>query len=178
MTEFMQLIIDSDWIHNSEISKLCAGKTPQLVKQEAQAMLETVIRLYFARHNFEFYDPWVAFALTITGNIAVNNLAESSGNDARIVNGYRSTLILSAQGLNKQSPNYHISTLLAIQLEKAMKSEELKLVQTYTKASRVAEIDRALIEEHAYSQWPIPGMAGFREDPERVKLVNLLNYHH
>jgi hypothetical protein len=38
-------------------------------------MFETVIHLYYARYNFEFYDPWVAFALTAIGNMVVADLA-------------------------------------------------------------------------------------------------------
>ncbi|KAH7153889.1 hypothetical protein DER46DRAFT_637986 [Fusarium sp. MPI-SDFR-AT-0072] len=156
-----------------QILAACSGKTPETVLNEAKIMLETIMRLYYTRHNFEFYDPWIAFALTAIGNAVVADLAEGGDNDTQITAGYRSTLSLAAQGLSKQARNYHVSRLLAIKLQKAMKPEDLQLVQTHAVAVHMDD-EQVLIAEHSDSLWPIPGLATMNEDPERTKLKNLI----
>jgi len=144
------------------------------ILHEAKIMLETVMRLYYARHSFDFYDPWIAFALTAVGNGVIADLATGSSTNTRIVNGYRSTLILCAIGLNKQGLNYYISMLLAIQLRRAMKPEDLGLLKMHATDTHIEDEDQALVAEHAHSQWPVPGMAMINEDPEGARLRNLV----
>ncbi|KAF6518003.1 hypothetical protein HZS61_002081 [Fusarium oxysporum f. sp. conglutinans] len=171
---FMQIVLKSEHKESPQILAVCSGKAPETVLNEAKIMLETIMRLYYTRHNFEFYDPWIAFALTAIGNAVVADLAEGSDNDPQITAGYRSTLILAAQGLSKQARNYHVSRLLAIQLQKAMKPEDLQLVQTHAMAAYMEDDEQALIAEHSDSLWPIPGLAVMTEDPERTRLKNLI----
>ncbi|RBR26067.1 uncharacterized protein FIESC28_01095 [Fusarium coffeatum] len=171
---FTEVIIKSEYAGSPDILHLHAGKAPMTVLNEAKIMLETVIRLYYARHDFNFYDPWVAFALIAIGNMVIGDLAAASSHDPDIASGYRSTLVLAAQGLNKQGLNYHISRLLAIQLQKAMDPKDLQLVQTHTTAAYIGEDEQALIVEHSHSHWPIPGMARIDEDPEKKRLKNLI----
>ncbi|KAF9771649.1 hypothetical protein IL306_010705 [Fusarium sp. DS 682] len=170
---FMQVIMKSNHQHNPQLLDACSGKTPEAVFHEAKIMLETIMRLYYTRHNFEFYDPWIAFALTAIGNMVVADLAETS-DDPQITAGYRSTLILAAQGLNRQALNYHVSRLLAIQLQKAMKAEDLQLVQTHAMPAYMENDEQTLIAEHSNSLWPIPGLATIDEDPEKTRLKNLI----
>ncbi|RFN43191.1 zn2cys6 transcriptional regulator [Fusarium flagelliforme] len=171
---FTQLIVNSYGMNNSEILKLYGGKTIETVMNEAKVMLETVVRLYYARHNFEFYDPWMAFALTVLGNIIIADLANISTTDPRIASGYRSSLILAAQGLNKQGLNFHVSRLLAVQLQGAMDPMDLQLVQTHATAACIEEDEMALIVEQSHSLWPVPGMTGINEDPDKTRLKNLI----
>ncbi|KAG5788659.1 hypothetical protein H9Q69_012268 [Fusarium xylarioides] len=170
----MQIVLKSEHKDKPKILTACSGKAPETVLNEAKIMLETIMRLYYTRHNFEFYNPWIAFALTAIGNAVVADLAEGSDSDPQIKAGYRSTLILAAQGLGKQARNYHVSRLLAIQLQKAMKPEDLQLVQTHAVASQVKDDKQALIAEHSDSLWPIPGLAIINEDPEKTRLKNLI----
>ncbi|KAJ0142836.1 Uncharacterized protein HZ326_14355 [Fusarium oxysporum f. sp. albedinis] len=137
-------------------------------------MLETIMRLYYTRHNFGFYGPWIAFALTAIGNAVVADLAEGRDNEPQITAGYRSTLILAARGLSKQARNYYVSRLLAIQVQKALKPEDLQLVQTHVVAAYMADDEQALMAEHSDSLWQIPGLAIMNESPERTRLKNLI----
>ncbi|KAG7404647.1 Nitrogen assimilation transcription factor nit-4 [Fusarium oxysporum f. sp. rapae] len=170
---FMQIVLKSQHKDSPQILAACSGKAPETVLDEARIMLETIMRLYYTRHNFEFYNPWISFALTAICNAVVANLAEGGDNDPQITAGYRSTLIIAAQGLSKQARNYHVSRLLAIKLQKAMKPEDLQLVQTHAVAVHMDD-EQVLIAEHSDSLWPIPGLATMNEDPERTKLKNLV----
>ncbi|PVH99462.1 hypothetical protein DM02DRAFT_643005 [Periconia macrospinosa] len=168
----MKLIPESSSLDDPAILDICAGQTPTLAIYEASLLLETVVRLYYLRHSFDFYDPWVGFALTILGNTAIANLAAEADNGQHL-DSYRSTLILSTQGLKTQSAYYHLGTLLTIQLQSAMTPEDLQLVRTYVTAAGVNDHDQRLIAEHSHSQWPLPIIGG-NEDPEQVVLKNLV----
>ncbi|KAM0545829.1 hypothetical protein ACHAPJ_011156 [Fusarium lateritium] len=144
---FMQVLINSNYDDDITIRNLFGGKSLASVLDEAQIMLETVMRLYYIRHDFELYDPWISFALTVIGNMTITNLAKQSSSSSHTLAGYRSTLILSAQGLNKQSLNYHVGTLLSIQLQKAMDPGDSQLVQTHISAVRIDEDDQLYVAD-------------------------------
>ena len=169
----MKLVLAFDPAENPAVSDLCAGKTPQLVFDEANLVLETVMRLYYMRHSFEFFDPWLAFASIIIGNTAIANIAAGSSNESNILGSYRSALIMSAQCLNSQGLNFHLGTLLAIQLQSVMGSREMELVRTYVTAAGINNHDQELIAYHSHSQWPVPIIA-INENPEKVILKNLV----
>lgn len=147
----IKLIPTSSSLDDPVILDICAGQTPTFAIHEASLLLETVVRIYYLRHSFEFYDPWVAFALTILGNTAIANLA-AGADDEQNSESYQSTLILSAQGLETESAYYHLSTLLAVQLQSAMKPHDLQLVRTYVTAADVNDHDQGLIAQHSHSQ--------------------------
>ena len=71
----MQLTIKLNNLDNAKVLNLCAGKTPQLVLNASKIMLDTLIRLYYARHSFEFYDPWIALASSTISNMVIADLA-------------------------------------------------------------------------------------------------------
>lgn len=123
---------------------------------EAKVMLETIMRLYYMRHGFEIHDPWITASMAFIGNMAIDDLASNTANDAKILDYYRSTLILAAQGLKKQGNNYHVGTLVCIQIQNRMSPSDLQLVRTYISAAEANDTDQTLIAEHSHSEWPIP----------------------
>jgi hypothetical protein len=91
---------------------LPAQRTPKETVYEARVMLETILRLYYMRHGFQFHDPWVTSSMTFIGNIVIDDLAADTAHDLRSLDYYRSTLILAAQGLKKQGKHHHVGTLV------------------------------------------------------------------
>lgn len=172
--EIMTLIIDSECAQNPRILALFTRNTPQQMRTEAHIMIETIMRLYYARHNFEMYDPWIAFTLTIVGNTVVSELSHDASLDPTTAKSYQSTLILSAQGLYAQSQNCHMSRMLALQLELAMKPEQLRLVQTYSTTAIMDTSDLELIKQHTQSHWPVVNLNRFSRSKE-IELKDLVH---
>jgi hypothetical protein len=123
---------------------------------EAQVRLEAVMRLYYLRHSFELYDPWIIPSMVMLGNIAMDEIEANTGNETEALSFYRSTLILSAQSLESQARHCHIGALVSIQLQNRMTPGDLQLVRTYTKSADSNSSEQALIAQHSHSQWPIP----------------------
>ncbi|KAF4951505.1 hypothetical protein FSARC_12899 [Fusarium sarcochroum] len=112
---FAKSVIGASYDDDTRIQDLYAGKSFVSVLDEAQIMLEAVMRLYYIRHDFDLYDPSTSFALTVIGNMTVAYLAKGSSSSSSILAGYRYTLILSAQGLNKEGLNYYVGPFLSTQ---------------------------------------------------------------
>ena len=167
--DIIQLIVNADYLDYSQRVALCLDKPPETALREARFKLETVVCLYCARHKFDSYDPWLACALTIVGNTVAAEL-KTARSDHNMLTGYRSILILSAQGLAKQSAHYHNGMLLAVQLQGAMDAANLQLVRTYTTNASTSTSDQQMIRKHSLSNWPLPAMIALDEDPEKARL--------
>ena len=141
---------------------------------EAKVMLETIMRLYYMRHNFEMYDPWITSSMVIIGNMVIDHLASDTVNDAKTLSDHRSTLILSAQGLKYQAKTHHVGALVCIQLHSRMSPGDLQLVRTFVTAAGIDETDRELIAEHSHSHWPVPIANNNITSVEDIRLKNLV----
>ncbi len=68
-----------------------------VLANEATAHLETLIRLYFLRHGFESFDPFLVHPLNVLGFSALNRFNASPA--ASDVDAIRSTIVLAAKGM-------------------------------------------------------------------------------
>ncbi|KAH7561888.1 hypothetical protein BM1_02992 [Bipolaris maydis] len=109
-------------------------ETPYAIMRASEIMLESLIRLYYMRHSFVHYDPWLIPAITRLGNDANRLLEGGPGEDPANLDGYRPTIILCAKALESQAQNIHIATSLGIQLYSVIKPQTLQLIRTYVKA--------------------------------------------
>ncbi|KAL6704951.1 hypothetical protein ACN47E_007496 [Coniothyrium glycines] len=91
------------------------------VMTQADVQLETILRLYYARHSFQDYDSQLMMQLTYLGNVALKGRSHaddgSDSNSQETLEATRSTLALVLKGLYEQSRNYHIG-LSALQIMK------------------------------------------------------------
>ncbi|KAF2994990.1 hypothetical protein E8E13_004061 [Curvularia kusanoi] len=142
----MKLFKSATFSNEIEALHIDDKESPMLGLYKARVMLETITCLYYARHGFEFYDPWIAFDLTLVRNFAICDL-KIPGIDPGILAGSNSILILSAKGLASQGLNYH---------------------------NVIDESDKKSIAEHSHSQWPVPGLVAANEDPENSRLRVLI----
>ena len=168
----MKLILSSNIEDLSTLSTFKMGTISVKDLSEANMMLETLICIYYTRHSFELYDPWISFTLTIIGNAAVEKLATESS-DTSTLRIYRSLLVLSAHGLKTQGLYYPQAALLSAQLHGAIDPGDLQMVRTYVTAVEKEEENMDLVAQHSKSQWPLP-IIGLDEDPEKVRLGNLV----
>lgn len=168
----MQLL-DSSSHAISDTYALRMGKLPQAIIHENEAMLEFLVRIYYMRHGFDLFDPWIAVAMTMIGN-KCNALLQAHPNDARIhTDNYKATILLSAKAFESQARNFHVAASLGIQLQTVLKPDLLQLVRTYVKTTGIDKEDLELITQHPHSQWPIP-IIGLTDDPQKSRLRGLI----
>lgn len=172
MIALMQLLASSSNATTSACA-IALGKTPQAIICETEAMLEFLVRMYYMRHSFDLFDPWIAVAMTMLGNKGNALLQASPNSDRTTLDNYRSIILLSAKAFESQAQNFHVATSLGIQLQSIVKPDLLQLIRTYVKAADVDEEDQELITQHPHSQWPIP-IISLTDNPETSRLRELI----
>ena len=150
-----------------------AEDTPRAIMRFLEARLEFLMRLYYMRHSFAIYGPWLIYPMARLGNHANELLEGGSDEDPGNLDGYRSTIILCAKALESQAQNFHVANSLGIQLHSIVKPQMLQLLRTYVKAVDVEKLDEEMITNHPHSQWPIP-IINFGDDPERARVSHLI----
>ncbi|OAQ76307.1 C6 transcription factor [Purpureocillium lilacinum] len=132
--------------------------------------LETVARLYFVRHSFEFCDAFLLLFLSTLGMAALESLREAEG-DAAILRDVRSTLILSIKGLRDQGQHIHMAAATYRLLRSRLSPEDLSAVRGHAQWNPVDE-NEPLVAQHIQSEWPL-AILGRDGDPEASSLEAL-----
>jgi hypothetical protein len=132
--------------------------------------METLIRLYYAHHNVEIFDPYLMTFLLMLGNHVIEKLRQpaTSAHDAEL---YRSTLILCARGLHAQGKNAYVATMLYLMLRDSMETRDSALLQNYIHNEQGSNQD--YITMYNQSNYPVP-IIKINEDPRTVLLVDLV----
>lgn len=163
----MQLLIsgptENIWIHDHG-----SMKQPAAILCESEAKLETLMRLYYARHSFAAFNPWVVNAMTVIDNNAISALKAENDTAGNLID-HRSALVLAAKALESQSLNFYTATLCAVQLHGAARTQDLQMLRTYVRGAEHSLVNQATLAQHPSSRWPLPIIA-INEDPEQHRL--------
>lgn len=138
--------------------------------------LETLLRIYYLRHGFEFADAFVIQPLSL---MAFENLeklkADPYGPKSDAI---RSSLILAAKGLWDQGQSCYVSRttlhLLRTRIQQAELHEtELKTLDREVNIILEPNAAECLQIRNVRSRWP-PSLASLTEDPESQRLSALV----
>ena len=73
-------------------------KTPQQIVAEARAQFETLVRLYYLRHSFPYFDPLMVHFLSVFSFSSIDDLSQTNTDPERAEATY-SSIVLSAKGI-------------------------------------------------------------------------------
>ena len=150
------------------------GMTWQELIAQAKIRLETLLRLYYLRHSFEWYDPMLTYWLIFLGRLALERLKRDVKREgsAKATLAFRSTLILCAQGLHSQGQNFHIAALLYRAFRDRMDPDDRDFLNTHI-SSRDGDEDLTTMDEYIRSQWPSP-IVQMNEEPRQASFEILV----
>ncbi|KAJ1337548.1 DNA binding [Microdochium nivale] len=152
------------------------GYDPYLSREAALMRLETLLRMYYLRHGFEFADAFVIQPLSL---MAFENLeklkADPYGPKSDAI---RSSLILAAKGLWDQGQSCYVSRttlcLLRTRIQQAELHEtELKTLDREVNIVLKPDAAECLQIRNVRARWP-PSLASLTEDPESQRLSALV----
>jgi hypothetical protein len=109
-----------------------AGRVDADIIVQAYTRIETLVRLYYIRHNCETYDALLIFCFLHLGNRTLEMLRSDSVS-AKDLKSYHSTLMICAQGLHDQGRNSFLSSRLFFTLRDLMEPREKSLLMAYFK---------------------------------------------
>lgn len=156
---------DNSFEHDHIIGALAA---------EANAHLETLIRLYFLRHGFESFDPFLIHPLNVLGFSTMNKInSDLTSSDIDIT---RSTIVLTAKGMYDQGQNHYIGHVTLRFLKSSMRPEEIQLL---SQIAALEDVEEEVPERQMYeiqARWA-PSIIRVTDDPEAQRLSNLVKQY-
>ena len=134
--------------------------------------LETIIRLHFLRHSFEYYEGHLTGFLTTMCSIvmALCLAGREESPDAEVLEHRRSTLILCLQGLAAQGKHVHIAAVICRLLLDRQMPVDLDLLGAHIGTDLLE--DRSMLGQPVYSAFPLE--TATMDDADSSRLENLL----
>jgi hypothetical protein len=117
--------------------------------------LETVLRLYYLRHGFQYFDAIILVYMVALGSTAIEGIKTSPLSSQQ--NRFRSTLILCAKGIHDQGMNFHFGKFMFRLICNRMGPEDISLLNQCAKLEELDESE-SLKTEYIESEWPNPFM--------------------
>lgn len=141
----------------------------------AITQLETVIRLYFLRHSFEYYDGFLTLSLSSLANIVMERRRNSNSNswEPEASEHLKSTLVLCFKGLVEQAQCSYVSAVICKFLYEMQTPEDANLIRSYVDMSILH--DRSAFEHNVHSAFPIE--VGTADEPMTATLEDLMARH-
>ena len=153
-----------------------ASRSPATIVHNAKINLETIWRLYYLRHGFEFWNSLLLHYQVVLGYSALDNLVSKVGVSAEDTDASRSTLALTLKGLNEQGRHSHLGLALYRLLRRQMQSKDSRVLQGLVEVAEEDEDVVAQRESHIDTQYPV-NIASIAEDPEKYQMNNLASAH-
>ncbi|KAK7455397.1 C6 transcription factor [Colletotrichum acutatum] len=136
---------------------LAVNKGPDVALQHIVAngkkYLETLIRLYYLRHDYEAMDLFLVIPLVLIGYDCINAILEEKSG-YRIEN-LRSTLILVAKGLHCQRRNHYLAEALFRIVRGRMRPQEVALLRSSMTFDDNREEEKHGMVQAVRSRWPV-----------------------
>ncbi|KAI0593504.1 hypothetical protein F4775DRAFT_577668 [Biscogniauxia sp. FL1348] len=146
-------------------------RTPAKILWDAQAALETVIRLYYLRHGFDFLDYWILQPIISLANLRQQYMREHR--ESPLIKAMRSTVILCAKGLKDQGQSVYLSQALFRLVRAGMFQEDRDILSRYAKDDELEEF-KAQQAGRLRSVWPV-NIVSVADDPEKTRLTKLID---
>lgn len=150
------------------------GHITNILADEANAHLETLIRLYFLRHGFESFEPFLIHPLNVLGFSTINKI--NANPTSLDIDTTRSTIILAAKGMYDQGQSHYIGHVTLRFLRRSMRPEEMQLLGQVGIPEDVEDeaTQRQILEVRA--RWA-PSIIRITDDPEAQRLINLIKQY-
>ena len=155
----------------------------QQIVTQANAELESILRIYYLRHSFEAYDSTLMIFLAHLANLTLEPLKQLEQDPASVPSetskSLLSTLILCFHGLYEQSKSAYVAGIMLSILNKRLSVDARNTVGRYV-AIEEPDSDTDSIDEmnaeysQILSELVLPG-ASLSDDPKRWRLKNLMD---
>lgn len=136
----------------------------------ASIQFETVMRLYYLRHSFEYCDTYLTHSLNMLCNMVMESRASGcSSQHADASEHLRSTLVLSLKGLADQGRHIYITAVIFKLLCDRQTPDDLNLLGTYVGLDNLE--NRSTFEERVHSAYPLETSTANNPEPSRLENI-------
>src|SRR5687767_5591899 len=106
------MILFKPAISDDTINDKTASPSPEAIVHDARVRLETLFRLYYLRHGFEFWNSLLLHFEVLLGYSAVETLLTGDSLTDEAADAARSTVALALKGLYEQGRHSHLGLTL------------------------------------------------------------------
>ncbi|KAH8891703.1 hypothetical protein GQ53DRAFT_720376 [Thozetella sp. PMI_491] len=148
-----------------------AGQSNADAMAHSMNCCETLVRLYYHRHSFEYYDSFLIYFLTMLGTAAIERAAEAR--DMSTVEALRSTIALCIKGIYNQGENFYLATIVGRVLKNKIRADDLELLLRHGDLPEVDSDGEDIEADSVRAEWPIP-IITINEDRRMSMIDNLV----
>ncbi|KAM0457974.1 hypothetical protein ACHAO4_002695 [Trichoderma viride] len=156
-------------------SSIIKKETASSTASHAASRLETVTRLYYIRHSFEYCDSFLTIHLSFVAGAAMDALKATPAHEASTARSLKSTIILSLKGLYEQGQHIHLTSVIYRLLRDRLEPKDLELLQNHVDWDPLAP-EEPLLVQYAQSHYPLT-MGSKEADPNDARLENLVKQY-
>jgi len=147
--------------------------TPENIVIDAKRNIETLLRLFYIRHGFDFYDPNVIQYMTFIGFMRLKELGINLSDDKKVE--IRSTTILCAKGMYECGRSMYVGEVVFHMMKDQMDPADQQRLGTFTKMADGHEERKSLIARQVRADWlPPVDIRGMAKGPEEQRLEKLV----
>jgi hypothetical protein len=144
------------------------------IVQHGRTSLELLLRMYYLRHGFSYWDTALLHFLTVQG---YNSLKELYQNHRPYADPTQRDMVLSTvalclHGLREQSKNVFLAEVLFILMRGVLQPADAQSLQHLFDVEREEE-RKVLVVGQVRSEWPVD-VVSLSEDPEPKRLDRLV----
>ncbi|OWT42895.1 hypothetical protein VFPPC_17912 [Pochonia chlamydosporia 170] len=149
------------------------GESPEQVLLNTKIRLETVWRLYYLRHGFDSYDPFMLQVLIVLGFMSCKALS-GSGLLLQQAELFRSTMVLAGKGMYCHAKNCFLAETTFRLFRHTLGAENARLLKDYGDIiDEDSQEKKEAIANQVRSQFPI-NIVNIAESPENYRVDNLI----
>jgi len=155
--------------HRTLVARVFVG-SPKDALEESRCAYETLVRIYYLRHGFEAFDPFIVQVLAVLAFMTQSRIQQ--GVPDVPLPALQSTLVLALVGLADQSHSFYTSQMVLSAVRNVLAQREIELVSKFMQQGRAKE-KHPPQDSHAHYMWPI-NFGSITADREARRLGKLL----
>jgi hypothetical protein len=157
----------------NDIATPLFGTPPAKLFLEARACAETLFRVYYLRHGFEYLDSSLLAFVPPLIFMSIEDIESGRRENSPEVIAKQSTALLLSKAIYDQGKSYFLAQVIFALVRDRMPARDFDMVRQFV---RVEELEDLEGEEHVdtvRSQWPVDIM-GVADNPDMNRLSVLL----
>ncbi|KAK0653055.1 nitrate assimilation regulatory protein nirA [Cercophora newfieldiana] len=173
-------------VYHNVMSKICELTIPEELSvaeheedirdtlEKSRACFEAITRLYYLRHGYEHSDSFMGHALYVLSFMAISKINSPPPSlQPDTLDIARSTLILSAKGLNEQARNYYMPFTVFHLVLKNMAPQDQDILYTLANVRRESVGMSQERAKHVQALYPIE-VVSMVNHPEKKRMGDLI----
>ena len=146
---------------------------PSEIFSKAKACAETLFRVYYLRHGFEFLDTGLLSFVPPLIFMSIEDIESGRREKSSDLVARQSTALLLCKALYDQGKSYHLAQVIFKLVMERMPAEDFDMIRQFASVEELQELGGDMRTDEVQSRWPVDTM-GVTDDADANRLSVLL----